>query len=147
MFHNLTQETGVETYFTSAMIDELQRDRFSKVVKKEDAQVILDGEITDIQFVQGAALSDTNLSQKNVFLVSEYRIFVTVAMKLRRVSDQKLLWSGTFTGEKQYPAPQVTTEGLDTADPNYNHSSRLQNIQILAKDVMAQAYINLTENF
>lgn len=147
MFKNLTQETSVETYFTSAMIEELQRDQFSKVVGKEDAQVILEGELAGIQYVQGSPLVDDKLKNRKVFLVADYRIYVTVIMKLKRVSDQKLLWNGTFQGEKQYPAPQVTTEGLDTANPNYNHSARLQNLKILAKDVMTQAYINLTENF
>jgi len=146
MFKNTTQETGVETYFTSAMIEELQRDRFSKVVNKEEAQVILEGELTDIRYVQGSVLSDDKLARRN-YMVSDYRVYVIVAMRLKRVSDQKLLWSGTFQGEKQYPAPQVTTEGLDTANPNYNHGARLQNLKILARDVMTQAYINLTENF
>ncbi len=147
MFKNLTQETGVETFFTTAMIEELQRDQFSKVVPKEEAQVILEAEVADIRIDQGATSSDETLKARKVYLVSEYRIYVTVGMRLKRVSDQKLMWSGTFQGEKQYPAPQVTTEGLDTANPNYNHSAQLQNMKILAKDVMTQAYINLTENF
>lgn len=147
MFKNFTYETGIETFFTSAMTEEVQRDAFSKVVPKEEAQVILEGDINSIQFVQGSALDDEKLTKRQVYLVSDYRIYVTVGMRLKRVSDQKLLWSGTFSGEKQYPAPQVTTEGLDTVNPNYNHSARLQNLKILAKDVMTQAYINLTENF
>ena len=148
MFKNLTQETDVETYFTTAILEELQRDPFSKIVSKEEAQVVLEGSLNNVQFVQEAAEERAVPGQeRKVFLVGGYRIFVTVAMQLKRVSDQKLLWSGTFGGEKQYPAPQVTAEGLDTANPNYNHSARLQNLKILAKDVMTQAYINLTENF
>ncbi len=147
MFKNITAETGIETFFTSAMIEELQRDQFSKVVTKEDAQVILEGTLASVEFAQGGALSDTKLTDRKVYLVSEYRAYVTVSMSLKRVSDQKLLWQGNFQGEKQYPAPQITTEGLDTANPNYNHSARLQNLKILARDVMTQAYINLTETF
>jgi hypothetical protein len=149
MFKNFTQETAVETFFTSAMIEEFQRDQFTKVVTKEDAQVILEAEIKEIQYTQGALVEHKLKDPKDrtVYLVSDYRIYVTVDMRLKRASDQKLLWQGSFQGEKQYPAPQVTTEGLDTANPNYNHSVQLQNIKILAKDVMTQAYTNLTENF
>lgn len=147
MFKNTTYEVGIEPFFTSALIEELQRDSFSKVTPKERAQVILEGTVTSVSFGQGPALDDKNLKNKRAYLVTEYRIYANVSLQLKRVSDQKVLWSGGFSGEKQYPAPQVTTDGLDTVNPNYNHSARMQNIKILARDVMNQAYMNMTENF
>jgi hypothetical protein len=147
MFKNTTYQVGIEPFFTAALIEELQRDDFSKVTPKENAQVILEGAITRVYYGQGPSLDDANLKLKRAYLVTEYRIYVSVSLQLKRVSDQKILWSGGFSGEKQYPAPQVTTDGLDTVNPNYNHSAQMQNMKILARDVMNQAYMNMTENF
>jgi len=147
MFKNRTFETGIEPFFTTAMLEELQRDNFSKVTNKDQAQVVLEGDITDVHYDRGAALSDTELKDRNAYLVTDYRINVTVAIRLIRSSDQKLLWSGNFTQERQYPAPQITTSGLDSSNANYNHSARMQNMRILARDIMSEAYSNLTENF
>ncbi|MGE3974967.1 MAG: LptE family protein [Bdellovibrionales bacterium] len=147
MFKNSSYEVGIEPFFTGALIEELQRDNFSKVTTKENAQVILEGNVSSVDFGQGASLEDENLKRKKAYLVTEYRIYVSVSLTLKRASDQKVLWAGSFSGEKPYPAPQVTTDGLDSVNPNYNHSARMQNMKILAKDVMNQAYMNMTENF
>lgn len=147
MFKNKSFETGIESYFTAAMIEELERDHFAKVTSRDDAQVILEGNIGSVNYGAGAQVDDPALVTRDVVLSKEYRIYVSANLKLIRVSDQKILWSGGFSGEKQYPAPQMTIEGLDTSNATYNHSARMDNIKLLARDMMIQAHINMTENF
>lgn len=148
IFKNKTFEPGIEALFTSAMIEEMERNHFAKVVSREESQVELLGEITSIVFGRGANMpTDANLDANKTALTKEYRAVVTVNLQLVRRSDGKVLWSGGFNGEKQFPAPQVTTAGLDSVNPIYNHSAQVQNIQILAKDLMAQAHLIMTENF
>lgn len=147
VFKNLTFEPSIESFFTQAMIEELERDRFTKVTSKADAQVILEGTITQLHYVQGSSFQDDILERKNKSIPIEYSIRVFVNLQLKRVSDEKILWSGNFDGEKLYPAPQITNPVLDTANSTYNHSARMQNLRVLARDLMSEAHMNLTENF
>jgi curli biogenesis system outer membrane secretion channel CsgG len=151
VFKNKTQETGIENFFTRAMIEELERNRFADVTNEDEAQVILEGTITDLKYERGAYFSATdNLGvtlPDQTALSKEYYIDVTTELKLVRKADHKVLWSSTYDGQKQYPAPRITTKGLNSANALYNHSARLQNIAAIAKEMMAQAHNHMTENF
>ncbi|MFN8945677.1 MAG: hypothetical protein ACK5WZ_13760, partial [Pseudobdellovibrionaceae bacterium] len=80
-------------------------------------------------------------------LAAEYLINLEVSVVLVRAVDGKVLWQSVFRGEKTYYAPQITRAGLNSANPLYNLSSRRQNIDLMALDLMAEAYGRITENF
>jgi hypothetical protein len=144
IFKNRTSEPGIESFFTKAMIEELERNKYAEITTGDDAQVILEGEITGLTYVRGASTEVPNIK---VQLATEYRVVISTAVRLVRRSDQKVLWEGLFSGEKQYPAPRITMENLNSANAIYNHSAQLQNIAVLARSMMAQAHSQMTENF
>lgn len=150
VFKNRTPEVGLEAYFTKSMVEEIERGHIASVVNREDSQVVIEGEITDVSYAKGAAISKeagfSNMPE-DTELSKEYRIFVVTLVKVRRRSDDKVIWEGSFSNERRYPAPQITRESETSLNALYNHSSRHQNIELMAKDLMAEAYSNMTENF
>ncbi|MEQ1876874.1 MAG: LPS assembly lipoprotein LptE [Bdellovibrionia bacterium] len=150
VFKNGTAETGIESYFTGAMIEELERHGLADVTNEDDSQVVVRGTIQSIRYERGAYQSGDLLTSAGVpdaVLAKEYYINVNAEVKLIRRSDQKVLWSSTFDGRRLYQAPQITTKGLNSANSLYNHSARLQNIATMAKEMMEQAHNHMTENF
>lgn len=149
VFKNQTSETGVEVYFTRAMVEEIERGHLAKVTDKEEAQVVLEGKVDKIDYLPGATVDkrDFDTLPTDTVLAKEYRIVLNATLSMRRISDQKVIWTGSFVGERRYPAPLVTREEFNSVNALYNHSSRHQNIEIMVKDMMAEAYSRMTENF
>ena len=151
VFKNNTSETAVETYFTKSMIEEIERGHIAHITGKENAQVVIEGSLNSVQYLAGAQVKPEDKGfeslPRGTVLTKEYRILVTGKIDVRRVSDQKIIWTGGFSGERRYPAPLVTNPAFLTVNPLYNHSSRHQNIEVMARDLMAESYSRLTENF
>ncbi len=171
VFKNSTPEVGIEVPFTNAMIRELQRTRVGQLADKNSAQVTLEGTIDSVQYLEtvqvvpqpvstsgqssGPAVGNVLLPQpqsqpsivNGEVLNSQYRILLQATLRLRRNSDQKIIWSGTFNNERSYLAPQIGVPGLETADALYNQSAHWQNIEQMATDLMAEAHDQMTENF
>lgn len=151
IFKNKSQEVSIENIFTQAFRKELERSSLAKVVSKEESQAIVYGEIVSVKHVAGSEVtrSDSGFEDlpQGVVLSKEYRIYVTTRIVLKRSSDLAELWSGSFTGERRYSAPAITKQTINTANPIYNQSARLQYIQLIAEDSMAQAFEQLSENF
>ena len=146
IFKNLTQEVGIEVDFTNALIQEFERSRNGRVVEPSQSEVQVEGEIQTVQYLPGGKKEGGTLPT-GVVLASEYRILVTTKVTLRRLADRSILWTGSFSGERTYVAPQVTQAGLNTVNPLYNLSARRQNIQVMAADMMSEAHDRMTENF
>ena len=172
IFKNSTPEVGVEVYFTNAMIRELERSKIAKLTDKTAAEVVLLGAVTSVRYLTsnsrvipasgGSTPSQpsasafncyggngklTDCAQQGAVQNTEYRILVTTALKLQRISDERILWQGSFSGERSYLAPILTLQGLDSADAPYNQSARDQNIKAMSSDIMLEAYERMTENF
>lgn len=151
IFKNSTPEVGVEAYFTKSMIEEIERGHIASVVGKDDAQVVIEGQIVKIDYVPGATIVRDSKSfpsmPEDTALIKGYSIVATSRIQVRRKSDQKIIWVGDFLGEQPYPAPQITKANESSINPLYNHSSRHQNLEVMAKDMMAEAYSRMTENF
>lgn len=153
VFQNKTMEAGIETYFTNALVREFERGRIGRVSSKSDAQTTLEGSIDKIDYAvstqvqQGTAPGQGSYLPPNTILNTEYRILLVASIRLRRNSDQKILWEGSFNGERSYLAPQVGVEGINSANALYNQSARYQNIQAMATDLMNEAHNRITENF
>ncbi len=151
MFTNKTQEVGIESLFTQAMRKEVERSSLARVTSKEESQAVMYGEIVSIRNVSGSEVTKSDSGYGDlpigVVLTKEYRIFVETKITLKRSSDLAVLWQGGFVGERRYSAPAITKQPINTADPLYNHSAIIQNIQLIADDSMAQAFEQLSENF
>lgn len=149
IFINRTYETGIETYFTDALITEIERSKIAKVTPKSHAQVTLEGIISNIKYDhitiegRGTALDIPTGS----VLTTQYRITITAQLILKRNSDHKILWEGQLQKEKNYLAPQVGLPTINSVNPLYNHSARQENIRLIAKDMMIEVLDRMTENF
>lgn len=155
IFKNKTSEPKIEVFFTNSLRRELFRAREVKVTDEKTAPITIDGVIDSVSFVQGAPVegvgSDTEgdipTLPAGAILTTDYRIYVTTTLAVRRNSDNKVLWRGSFTNERSYLAPQIGTESINSSNALYNQSARLQNIEIMAKEMMREAYNRMTENF
>ncbi len=148
VFKNKTHDAGIETYFTNAMVRELERMRIGRVTSKSDAQVTLLGTVGGVEYTPGnTVVGPESGVPSNAKLNLQYRINLTVAMKLVRNADDRVLWEGSFSREQTYSTPQIGTPELTSANALYNHSARYQNIEVMAADLMAEAHDRLTENF
>ena len=88
-------EPGLEIKITNAVIRRLHRDGNLKVVSREEADAVLEGDL--IEFSQGG-LRFTGLER-----IEEYRLFVVVALTLREVKTGKVLWEEqNFSGDESY---------------------------------------------
>lgn len=135
--------------FSNALIQEFQRSRIARVVDNALSEVAVVGQIETVQYLPGAkrVAGDSSYLPKGTVIASEYRILVTASVKVVRQSDGAELWTGMFSGERTYAAPQVTLAGVNSVNPLYNLSARRQNIDIIAGDLMVEAHDRITENF
>lgn len=147
VFKNKTQETGIEVAFTNALIQEFQRSRIARVVDNSLSEVAVVGQIDAIQYLPGSSREGVLNLPKGTVIAAEYRIRLGVTVKVVRQADGTELWSGSFSGERTYVAPQVTLAGVNSVNPLYNLSARRQNIDVMANDIMTEAHDRITENF
>ena len=151
VFANKSMEAGIESYFTNALVREFERGRVGRVTSKSEAQTTLEGSIDNVNYVVSNQISKDqpggSFLPRNAILNTEYRILLTATLRLRRNSDQKILWEGSFNGERSYLAPQIGEEGINSADAVYNQSARYQNIEAMASSLMNEAHNRITENF
>ena len=92
VFTNRTSEPAVESSLTSAVIEAYARNGRLRVVKTEDADAILDGEVVGYS-VQSIAFDN----QANV---RQYRLLVTMNLKLRDVRRNAVLFEQQGLREK-----------------------------------------------
>lgn len=151
LFKNKSFEPGIEVSFTNSLLHEFQRAKVAQVVDDALAEARVEGEIISVEYLPGEPKTSndetTRFLPKGTLLATEYRILLKLSIRIVRISDQIEIWSGNFSGERTYPAPQVTIAGLNSVNPLYNLSARRQNMDLLAKDLMSEAYNRITENF
>ena len=153
MFSNITQEVGLEAYFTNALIQEFERSQVAKVSSRNLAPVYVKGEITGVhirynsQDLANNQPGSMRYLPKNTVINTAYRIVVDVQIDLVRSSDKKVIWSQNFSDERVYNSAQISLPGLNTANPLYNNSAKHQNMKVLALDMMKEAHDRMTERF
>lgn len=151
VFRNKSADVGVEISFTNALIQRFARSQVARVTDKETSPLILLGTIDKIETIQGpAATNDSKQIPKlpnNAVLVTEYRLKVSASLILKRKSDEKIIWEGSFTNEKVYAPPRIGTAIVNSANATYNHSVRMETLARLADEMMAEAHDRITENF
>ena len=92
VFTNKTAEPAVATFLTSAVVEALSSNGRLRVVKPEDADAILDGEVVGYN-VQSIAFDN----QANV---RQYRLVVTMNLRLRDVRRSSILFEQQGLKEK-----------------------------------------------
>lgn len=149
MFKNQTMEPSIETFFTNALVEELEISKVAKVAAKEDAEVIVEGIITKLDYKPESQVTSQAVPSlpTGTIQARQYRIYLDADLVLKRKSDGQVLWMSHFKGERTYSAPQITMAVVNSANAPYNQSARTRNIQLMAKDMMSEAHDKLTENF
>ncbi|MGE3387204.1 MAG: LPS assembly lipoprotein LptE [Bdellovibrionales bacterium] len=149
VFSNKTQEVGAEVAFTNAMIREFEQSQIAEIVPVDNAPLKLEGEIESVKYGSRSAAQSKEIPAlpQNAVLTTSYQILVTMRFRLRRVSDQAVLWEGSVNNEKVYSAPQIGTPVVNSANVLYNQSARQQSLTALAKEMMEEAHDRMTENF
>ncbi len=150
IFRNKTQEVGSEVYFTNAMTEEIIRSKNS-ITSQDKALIVLEGEVSRIE-VRGEGLANVpSLSRPklsvDIELVSSYKVLVEVNIRVRRKSDQMVLFSQRFTGERTFASAQIGEALYNSANPNYNQSALHENLKIISQDLMTKAYNLMTESY
>jgi uncharacterized lipoprotein YehR (DUF1307 family) len=101
-------QPGIEMDITNAVIQRLQQDGTLKVVEQKKADAILK---TNLMSLDQEGLRFTSLEG-----VSQYRLFIVVALKLVDAKTGDLLWEEpNFSGETEYYVTTVTSIGEQKA--------------------------------
>ncbi len=145
MFKNYTMEPAIEKNFTNALIQEFERSKVAVVTDSSRSEVEITGEIISL----GSTTDGVRETSKilGAQLGSIIRVFVTAKITLRKQSDKSIIWESEFKDERSFSSSQVTVPGVNTVNPLYNLSAKRQNIELMAQNLMSQAYDRLTENF
>ena len=148
VFKNLSQDVGLETYFTDSLVRRFARSQVARVTDKEASPLLLYGTIRSVTTEQRAVVTNKDLPiPDDVVLTTEYRLQVVAHLELKRKSDERVLWQGVFSNERVYAPPRIGTDVVNSANATYNHSARRENLARLAEEMMAEAHDRMTENF
>lgn len=95
MFVNRTQQPAVESVITRAIVDAFATNGRLRVVRREDADSILEGEV--VGYSVGAIAVDPSLT------VQQYRLAVTLNLRMRDVRRNELLFQhANFTEQADF---------------------------------------------
>lgn len=151
MFSNETQYVGLEPYFTNALISEFERAKVARVTSEASAPVTVLGVIERVQILPSAQVKSGDSKSislpDNTVLTTTYRILITTRLKLRRNSDNKIVWEQKVDNERVYLSPVIGPLYVNSANANYNQAARDQSIEELAQVMMEEAHDRMTENF
>ncbi len=145
IFKNYSMEPGVEVEFTNALVEEFERGHIASIKDPSQAEVIVEGEITSVNYSPYSL--DTTGPTRGFLMAGGYSITVNVKIRLKRAADGVVLIEQDYSQGRNYTAPKVKTVGLNSANSLYNLSARRQNIQVMAKAMMADVHDRLTDNF
>lgn len=145
IFKNLSQEVGIETSFTNALIDEISQSRVAQVNPQSEVEVL--GTIESVQYFPLGKTTVGEIGSDQILLATDYRVVIVMEVVVKKHLDDKILWSDKFTGERSFSASQVQSSIVSSANPLYNLSAKRRNIAELAQDLVAEATDKMTENF
>lgn len=153
LFKNDTQEVGLETDFTHALIRQFKRSQVVKVVGLSSALVFLEGSIINVtykpkSFIEPLRLPDGRLSlPSSTVLVSSYDVIIHLNLKLIQKENQKVIWETRMKEESSYHSPQIGMERINSSNALYNHSARRDKIKEMAENMMTKAHDLMMERF
>lgn len=95
--HNTTDEPALDRTLAPAFFAEIQRDGTMRVADAQSATATLEITATAIR------LTPISYDKNDSLIPNEYRVQVTAAYKLTRISDKKVISSGSETGDTDFP--------------------------------------------
>lgn len=131
ILENRSSETGVETTFTNALINELNRRRRGSVVDMNRADGILEGTIE--------SLSWGTVSRTGTNTAAERRVYAQLSLTLTDGQGNVLWQRSGISAEQAY----TVVDGNKTATEN----NRRQAIGTLSGQMAENVYRRLTDNF
>lgn len=164
-FKNRSEDVGAEAAFTKALMRELERSGFAIVTSKNAAELMITGEIISTNVVSAGSepgfvsqnyVSDTDTVQDETlnthtnYNASFFTIFIlsaTANIRAVRLRDQQVLWRTNISGSRTYRGSRLKKQGLRSSNVLYNHSRRKQTMELIANNMMSEAFDRLTENF
>ena len=146
IFKNASKEPQIEVFFTNALIAELERSKVAAVVPREIAPAIIQGSILGVDILPSGRREGGDLPPGTI-LASQYRIVVRVKLEILNVVQKTTVWSTETQGERTYVAPQVTQPLVNSVNALYNHSARRIQIELLAQQMMSEAFALMLANF
>ena len=148
-FKNQSNDPGAESYFTNALLEEMLRADFLKVVRQERAELVLEGSILKIDHEPEGTVDSDEKSElpDNTILNLNYNTRAIVELRLRRTSDQKVIWSSVFSGNRTTPAAQIGDSALNSSNTVYDYSAKNYSLRVISRELMQQAFTRMTEDF
>ena len=160
MFKNQTKELGLESQFQKALANELQRSGFAIVTNRNQAEVIIKGDVLAASVMGTASESsfksrDFSNSDPTLRTTRNFQapFFITYNLKMManvraiRSRDKQLIWQSTLSGSQTFQSARLRAEGLRSSNVLYNEARKKETIKLVAKEMMSDAFDRLTENF
>ena len=163
MFENRTSDVGVEAGFTQALMVELERAGFIAVTSKNAAELILEGTVLNITSNPGSItvpfrqVNHVGSAQQcenadgictyDAPYADLYILNVSANLRAVRAVDKSVVWQTSISRSKNFRGALLTRQGVRSSNVLYNQSRKKQTIQLIAKDMMREAFDRLTENF
>lgn len=134
-------QPDIEVPFTDALQTQFYRTRYAEVVqKKEDADAVVQGTITEFRVSQVARTPVPNV--QNISVAREYLVSIYVTAKLIRISDNKILWENQLWDTERY----LANPG-GQPDNTRNEDRRRVAIKAIAESVAEDIHDALTWGF
>lgn len=131
LFGNRTVEPFLENRITDRVTDRFARtDALHLVENRARADAALSGVVT--------SYTTAPISYDRSDVITEYRSIMTVAVTLRQMSDDRVLWKGDVEWSEEYPA------SLDKSAQEDNEAAA---IDVLADRLAQELYFRIMENF
>lgn len=160
MFENQTSEVGLESNFTQALMNELERSGFAIVTSKDQAELILQGNVLNAQVIGGYAdpsnfyeknYTTTDPSQKSKIYTASffysYTVTLSANLKAIRSRDKQVIWQTNVNGSKDFQSSRLKRQGVRSSNVLYNQARKKETIKLVTKEMMSDAFDRLTENF
>jgi outer membrane lipopolysaccharide assembly protein LptE/RlpB len=131
VLENKTQETGVESLLTAALLNELTLRKTDELARGlDDADVVLSGAVNLV------TIKTISVSEPNV--ADERRVTVSVDLKLTK-KDGRIVWDAKDLSDFE--------EYLVDADPQRTDANRRNAIGVLSKRIAERAVNRFSDNF
>ncbi|MCJ8277713.1 MAG: LptE family protein [Bdellovibrionales bacterium] len=155
MFDNTSEQVGAEPVFTQALMSELQRSGFVTVTDKNSAELIISGTILTANSAGTASVptfyktdhANQTAYSYNASMFLEYLLTVSANVQAKRSRDDKVIWQTYLQHQKNYRGSQIKKDGLRSSNALYNQSAKKQTMKLVAREMMAEVFDRLTENF
>jgi outer membrane lipopolysaccharide assembly protein LptE/RlpB len=131
VLENKTQETGVESIVTVALLNELTLRKTNQLANGlDDADVILSGEVNQVSF--------RTISQSKPDVADERRVTVSVDLKLTK-KDGLVVWAANGLSDFEEYFVETDTQQTD--------ANRRDAIRVLSKRIAERAVNRFSDDF